>query len=78
MQHTHVKRKEKTMNRYRMEEFLNDPARYRRLAEREQARAMRAAFAALRGGLARLFGQLKTRLAAQRRLRPAHLAARLG
>ncbi len=66
------------MNRYMLEEFHNDPALYRRLAEREQARAFRAAFAALRDGLARLSGHLKTRLAAHPRLRPAHLAARLG
>jgi hypothetical protein len=78
MHHAHVKRKEKTMNRYPMEEYFNDPARYRRLAEREQARAIRAAFAALSGGLARLFGHLKTRLAAHPRPRPAHWAARLG
>jgi hypothetical protein len=78
MQHAHVKRKEHTMNRYMLEEFHNDPALYRRLAEREQARAIRAAFAALPGGLARLFGYLKARFAAHRRLRPAHWAARLG
>jgi hypothetical protein len=78
MQHAHVKRKEKTMNRYPMQEYFNDPARYRRLAEREQARAIRAAFAALPGGLARLFGHLKTRLAAHLRPSPAHWAARLG
>jgi hypothetical protein len=52
MQHTHVKRKEKTMNRYPMEEYFSDPARYRRLAEREQARAIRASLATLSGGLA--------------------------
>ena len=78
MQHAHVKRKEKTMHRYPMEEYFNAPARYRRLAEREQARAIRAAFAALSGGIARLFGRLKTRLAAHLRLRPAHWAARPG
>ena len=53
------------MNRYMLEEFHNDPALYRRLAEREQARAIGAAFAALPGALARLFGYLKARLAAQ-------------
>ena len=66
------------MNRYMMEEFHNDPALYRRLAEREQARAIRAAFAALPGVLARLFGYLKARLAAHSRLRPAHWIERLG
>jgi hypothetical protein len=78
MQHAHVKRKEKTLKRHMMEEFHNDPALYRRLAEREQVRAIRAAFAALPGGLARLSSYLKARLAAHRRLRPAHWAARLG
>jgi len=78
MQHAHVKRKEHTMNRHMLEEFHNDPALYRRLAEREQARAVRAAFAGLPGALARLFGTLKTRLAAHSRPRPAHWAARLG
>lgn len=66
------------MNRYMMEEFHNDPALYRRLAEREQARAIRAAFAALPGALVRLFGYLKTRLAVRSRPRPARWAARLG
>jgi hypothetical protein len=78
MQHAHVKRKEYTMNRYMLEEFHNDPALYRRLAEREQARAIRAAFAALPGALTRLFGNLKARLAGHSRPRPAHWAARLG
>jgi hypothetical protein len=41
MHHAHVKRKEQTMNRYTLEDFYNDPARYRRLAQREQARAFR-------------------------------------
>ena len=66
------------MNRHMLEEFHNDPALYRRLAEREQARAIRAAFAGLPGALARLFGTLKARLAAHSRPRPAHWAARLG
>jgi len=78
MQHAHVKRKENSMNRHMMEEFHNDPALYRRLAEREQARAIHAAFAALPGALARLFGYLKARLAAHSRPRPARWVERLG
>lgn len=66
------------MNRHMLEAFHNDPALYRRLAEREQARAIRAAFAALPGALARLFGYLKTRLAGHGRPRPARWAGRLG
>jgi len=66
------------MNRYMLEEFHNDPALYRRLAEREQARAISAALAAARDGLARLFGKLRSRLAAHSRLRPARWVERLG
>jgi hypothetical protein len=47
MQHAHVKRKEKTMNRYIMEEFHNDPALRRRLfseARRERSRSVNAGF----------------------------------
>jgi len=66
------------MNRYMLEEFHNDPALYRRLAEREQARAVHAAFAAALDGLGRLFGNLKSRLAARTRLRPARWIERLG
>jgi hypothetical protein len=71
MQHAHVKRKEKPMNRYIMEEFYNDPAALRRRlsgeAHRERNRAIRAAFAWLRD-----------RLTPRIRLRPSRWLARLG
>ena len=60
------------MNRFIMEEFYNDPALGRRLYEatrRERTRAVRA-------GLARLFGHLKTRLTP--RHRPPRWIERLG
>jgi hypothetical protein len=58
MHHVHVKRKEKQMNRYVMEEFYQDPQLRRRLfseARRERNRAVRA-------GLAWLVRHLKPNL----------------
>jgi len=66
MHDVHVNRKEKTMNRYIMEEFHNNPALLRRrlmtAAHRERARAIGEGFAWLFGSLARLPGYLKARL----------------
>jgi hypothetical protein len=62
MQHAHVKRKEKTMNRYMLEEFHNDPALFRRLAEREQARGIGKAVAWLFAAIGRAFSQAVARL----------------
>jgi hypothetical protein len=48
MQHGHVKRKEKHMNRYVMEEFYQDPQLRRRLfaeAHRDRARMVSAGLA---------------------------------
>jgi tartrate dehydratase alpha subunit/fumarate hydratase class I-like protein len=70
MQHAHVKRKEKTMNRYMLEEFHNDPALLRRrlttAAHRERARAIGDGFLWLGGKLAALAAQVVTRI------KPAH------
>jgi hypothetical protein len=80
MQHTHVKRKEKPMNRYMMEEFHNDPAALRRrlssAAHRERSRAVGAAFLWLIGRPAALLARLKARITARRG--PARWLARLG
>jgi hypothetical protein len=80
MQHAHVKRKEKPMNRYVMEEFYNDPAALRRRlsgeAHRERSRAIGAAFSWLLGRPAWLLGVARKRLTP--RLRPARWLARLG
>jgi hypothetical protein len=72
MHHAHVKRKEKPMNRYVMEEFYRLPdlrERLERAAHRERARALYA-------GFNWLLAQLKARLTP--RLRPARSLARLG
>jgi hypothetical protein len=72
MHHTHVKRKEKPMNRYVMEEFHRLPdlrERMERAAHRERARALHA-------GFSWLLAQLKARFTP--RLRPARWLARLG
>jgi len=62
MHHAHVKRKENPMNRYMLEEFHNDPALYRRLAEREQARVIGEAVAWLFAAIGRGFTQAVARL----------------
>jgi hypothetical protein len=51
MQHAHVKRKENTMNRKLLDDFYDNPERYRRLAHQERARAMRQGLAWLRSRL---------------------------
>jgi hypothetical protein len=48
MQHTHVKRKENRMNRNMLDDSYADLERYRRLAERERARAIGQGLAWLR------------------------------
>jgi len=50
------------MNRYMLEEFHNDPALYRRLAEREQARMIGEAAAWLFAAIGRGFAQAVARL----------------
>lgn len=59
------------MNRYMLEEFHKAPALYRRLAEREQSRAIRDAFAGL-------VGYVKARLTPRSGLRPARWIERVG
>jgi len=66
------------MNRNVLEDFYNDPARYRRLAQREQARAIREGLAALLGGLLRLFATLKLHFMARIHAHPARWVTRLG
>jgi hypothetical protein len=78
MQHAHVKRKEKHMNRFIMEEFYNDPALGRRLYEetrRERARAVGAGLAWLFGALRSLAAHVVARLKPRR---PVHWIERLG
>jgi hypothetical protein len=70
MHHAHVKRKEKPMNRYVMEEFYNDPALRRRLFERARKERNRA----IRDGLSWLRRGIAARLLA----RPAHWIEQLG
>jgi hypothetical protein len=72
MHHAHVKRKEKPMNRYVMEEFYRLPDLHERLersARRERARALYAGFNWLRA-------QLKARFTPH--VKPARWLARLG
>ncbi len=71
MHYAHVNYKEQTMNRYMLEEFHKAPALYRRLAEREQARAVGEAFAWL-------LGYVKARFAPGSGLRPGRWIERLG
>lgn len=66
------------MNRNVLEDFYNDPARYRRLAQREQARAIREGFAWLSGRLARQFADLKAHLTRRVHAVPARWIERLG
>ena len=78
MQHVHVKRKEKHMNRFIMEEFYNDPALGRRLYEatrRDRARAIGAGLAWLVDSVVRLFKQVVAHLKPRR---TAHWIERLG
>jgi hypothetical protein len=78
MQHVHVKRKEKHMNRFIMEEFYNDPALGRRLyeaARRDRALAIGAGLAWLFGHLVRLSRQAIAHLKPRR---PVHWIERLG
>jgi hypothetical protein len=78
MQHVHVKRKEKTMNHYMIEEFHKDPILLRRRltteAHRQRAQAIGEAIAWLFGGAGRALGHLKARLTA----RPVRWIERLG
>jgi len=74
MQHAHVKRKEKTMNRNILEELYSDPAFYGRVvanAHRERSRAIAA-------GFAWLAGYIKAQFTPHAGMRPARWAARLG
>jgi len=66
------------MNCNVLEDYYNDPTRYRRLAQRERARAIREGLAALRGGLVRLFATLRSHFVARIHVRPARWIARLG
>jgi hypothetical protein len=78
MQHAHVKRKEKQMNRFIMEEFYNDPALGRRLYEatrRDRARAIGAGLAWLFGSVVRLSKQVVAHLKPRH---PVHWIERLG
>jgi hypothetical protein len=79
MQHTHVKRKEHTMNRYAMEEYYRDPALRTRLfrdARLERTRAIYQGFAWLGSLPGRLLRAATKQLAP--RLRPSRWIARLG
>ena len=80
MHYAHANCKEKTMNRYMMEEFHNDPAALRRrlsgAAHRERSRAVGDAFLWLIGRPAWLLARLKARVTARRG--PARWLARLG
>jgi len=78
MHYAHVNRKEKTMNRYMIEEYHSNPALLRRRltteAHRQRALAVGDAIASLFGGIGRLFGYAKERLTA----RPGGWIERLG
>jgi hypothetical protein len=74
MHHTHVNRKEKTMNRNILDEFYSDPAFYTRVvanAHRERSRAIAA-------GFAWLASYAKARLTPHIGRHPARWIARLG
>jgi hypothetical protein len=78
MHHTHVNRKEKTMNRYILEEFHSNPALLRRRltteAHRQRSLAVGNAIASVFSGIGRLFAYARARLAA----RPGGWIERLG
>jgi hypothetical protein len=74
MQHGHVKRKEKSMNRYIADEYFRIPDLHARLdlvARRERARVIGA-------GFAWLLNQAKALLAPRFHLRPSRWIERLG
>jgi hypothetical protein len=75
MQHTHVKRKEYTMNRTQQDDYYDKLEQYRRLAHRERARAMSAMFVSMISGLSRLLGKA---MASLKPRHPARWIARLG
>jgi hypothetical protein len=78
MHYAHVNCKEKTMNRYLLEEFHSNPALLRRRltteAHRQRALAVADAIGSLFGAVGRVYGYLKARLTA----RPGGWIERLG